>query len=124
MLGGAKTFEGANSTVPYRVGTGRFIDQFSVARACASEVRRGLRTHTLRHLRSVLVIREPSVAQRWEPLVLSVVRRCPSGPRERPAKPYSRGFKSRPALQIDVETLPHSEEQLMHRMNRMSWNNS
>ena len=25
-------------------------------------------------------------------------RRCPSGPRERPAKPYSRGFKSRPAL--------------------------
>ena len=25
-------------------------------------------------------------------------RRCPSGPRERPAKPYNRGFKSRPAL--------------------------
>ena len=30
-------------------------------------------------------------------------RPCPSGPRERPAKPYSRGFKSRPALVSDSE---------------------
>ena len=33
------------------------------------------------------------------------LRRCPSGPRERPAKPYNRGFKSRPALNHNYECI-------------------